>query len=489
MKVTVENKKGLEKDIKVFIDKKTISGYLEEKYEEIKKDVVLKGFRPGKVPTEILKRQFGKAVYGEVIDKVLKDTTTKALEDNKIKPAGQPKIDLKSFGEGKDLEYTISVTELPNVEVGSLKDLKVDEYFVKIDPKETDKRIDQIAKTQKNFKDAEESYAAKVGDLVIFDYKATVDGKDFKGNEGKNTQLELGKDLFIKGFDKQLEGVKNKQDKKVEVKLPENFPEKEVANKPAVFECKITAVKKPEDTKIDDNFAKNLGAKDLNNLKELISKQINDEFKNSLEMISKKQILEQIEKQKLDQLPANLIEQELNLLAQGMKEEEKKKNMKYFEEQAKKRIKTGLILNAFGEKNKIKVSQEELNAEIQKQFRMMPGQEKMVKEYYEKNPGAIESLRGSIYEEKIIAELKKIAKVNKKEISKEEAEKILKEENEKNLKEQEKLAKLSEGADDKVKEKKEIKSEDKKEKKTAKPSKAPKKVAKKTKSTKKVSKK
>ncbi len=489
MKVTVENKKGLEKDIKVFIDKKTISGYLEEKYEEIKKDVVLKGFRPGKVPTEILKRQFGKAVYGEVIDKVLKDTTTKALEDNKIKPAGQPKIDLKSFGEGKDLEYTISVTELPNVEIGSLKDLKVDEYVVKIDPKETDKRIDQIAKTQKNFKDAEESYAAKVGDLVVFDYKATVDGKDFKGNEGKNTQLELGKDLFIKGFDKQLEGVKNKQDKKVDVKLPENFPEKEVANKSAVFECKITAVKKPEETKIDDNFAKNLGAKDLNNLKELISKQINDEFKNSLEMISKKQILEQIEKQKLDQLPANLIEQEVNLLAQGMKEEEKKKNMKYFEEQAKKRIKTGLILNAFGEKNKIKVSQEELNAEIQKQFRMMPGQEKMVKEYYEKNPGAIESLRGSIYEEKIIGELKKIAKVNKKEISKEEAEKILKEENEKNLKEQEKLAKLSEGADDKVKEKKEVKSEDKKEKKIAKPSKAPKKVAKKTKSTKKVSKK
>ncbi len=489
MKVTVENKKGLEKDIKVFIDKKTISGYLEEKYEEIKKDVVLKGFRPGKVPTEILKRQFGKAVYGEVIDKVLKDTTTKALEDNKIKPAGQPKIDLKSFGEGKDLEYTISVTELPNVEVGSLKDLKVDEYVVKIDPKETDKRIDQIAKTQKNFKDAEESYAAKVGDLVVFDYKATVDGKDFKGNEGKNTQLELGKDLFIKGFDKQLEGVKNKQDKKVEVKLPENFPEKDVANKSAAFECKITAVKKPEETKIDDNFAKNLGAKDLNNLKELISKQINDEFKNSLEMISKKQILEQIEKQKLDQLPANLIEQEVNILSQGMKEEEKKKNMKYFEEQAKKRIKTGLILNAFGEKNKIKVSQEELNAEIQKQFRMMPGQEKMVKEYYEKNPGAIESLRGSIYEEKIIGELKKIAKVNKKEISKEEAEKILKEENEKNLKEQEKLAKLSQGTDDKVKEKKEVKSEDKKEKKTAKPTKAPKKVAKKTKSTKKVSKK
>ena len=120
MKVTVENKKGLQKDLKVFIDKNTISGYLDEKYEEIRKDVVLKGFRPGKVPTEILKRQFGKAVYGEVIDKVLKDSTTKALEENKIKPAGQPKIDLKSFGEGKDLEYIISVTELPNIDVSSI---------------------------------------------------------------------------------------------------------------------------------------------------------------------------------------------------------------------------------------------------------------------------------------------------------------------------------------------------------------------------------
>ena len=178
MKVTVENKKGLNKDLKIFIDKETMNSYMDEKYEEIKATVNLKGFRPGKVPKEILKRQFGKAVFGEVLDKVLKDTSTKALEEKKIKPAGQPKIDLKSFGEGKDLEYTISVTELPNVEVGSLKDLKVDEYVVKIDPKETDKRIDQIAKTQKNFKDAEESYVAKVGDLVVFDYKATVDSKD-----------------------------------------------------------------------------------------------------------------------------------------------------------------------------------------------------------------------------------------------------------------------------------------------------------------------
>ena len=461
MKVTIENKKGLQKNLKVFIDKKTISGYLDDKYEEIRKDVVLKGFRPGKVPTEILKRQFGKAVYGEVIDKVLKDSTTKALEENKIKPAGQPKIDLKSFGEGKDLEYTISVTELPKIDVSTVSKIKVDEYEVKIDAKETVKRIEQIAKNQNNFKDAVENYAAKNKDLVIFDYKATVDGNPFEGNEGKNTQLVLGKDLFIKGFDKQLEGVKKNDTKNVEVNLPENFPKKELVNKKAIFECKINAVKIPEDVKIDDDFAKTLGAKDLNNLKELISKQINDEFKNSLDLISKRQILEQIEKQKLQDLPQNLIEQEIQILSQGMKEDELKKNKKSLEEQAQKRIKTGLILNAFGEKNNIKVSPDEVNAEIQKQLRMMPGQEKMVKEYYEKNPAALDSIRGSIYEEKIINEIKKSAKINKKQISKTEAEKILKEENEKNLKEQEKLAKHNHDHDHDHDDKK--KSSDKKE--------------------------
>ena len=440
MKVTVENKKGLEKDIKVFIDKKTISEYLNEKYEEIKKDVVLKGFRPGKVPTEIIKRQFGKSVYGEVIDKVLKDSTTKVLKEKNIKPAGQPKIDLKTFGEGKDLEYIISVTEMPNIEIGLLNNIKFDEYTVKIDSKETDKRIKQISKNQNNFKDAKEEYASKKEDLVIFDYKATVDGKDFNGNEGKNTQIVIGKDLFIKGFDEQLINVKKNQHKMVEVTLPENFPEKQVANKKANFECIIINVKQPEEVKINDEFAKNLGATDLNNLKELISKQINDEFTNSLNIITKKQILEQVEKQKINELPKNLIDHEVKILSEGMKEDEIKKNKKYLEEQAKKRIKTGLILNAFGEKNNIKVTQEELNSEIQKQFRMMPGQEKIVKEYYEKNPAAIDSLRGSIYEEKIIEEIKKNAKVNKKEISKDEAENILKKENERNLKDQENLS-------------------------------------------------
>ncbi|MDB3903334.1 trigger factor [Candidatus Pelagibacter sp.] len=427
MKVTVENKKGLNKDIKVFIDKKTMISYMDEKYEEIKKTVNLKGFRPGKVPKEVLKRQFGQAIFSEVLDKVLKDTSVKALEDNKIKPAGQPKLDLKTYGEDKDLEYVISVTELPKVELKSVENIKFDEYSVKIDTKETDKRIKEIAKSQNNFKEVAADVMAVDENLVIFDYKATIDGKDFKGGEGKNTQLILGKDLFIKGFDKQLIGVKKNDEKSVDVTLPENYPQKEYANKNANFICKIIEVKKSEEVKIDDVFAKNLGAKDLADLKVLVSKQINDEYRNSLDKLAKTQILKEIENFKVDEIPENLIEEEIKILSQGMTEEDSKKSRKNFEEIAKKRIKVGLILNEFGEQNKIKVTEQEVQAEVQKQLRMMPGQEKMVMEFYQKNPSALASLRGTVYEEKIIDLIKTKAKPSKKEISKEEAEKILKE--------------------------------------------------------------
>ena len=427
MKVTIENIKGLNKDLKVLIDKETMNSYMDEKYEEIKGTINLKGFRPGKVPREVLKRQFGKAIFGEVLDKVLKDTSTKALEDNKIKPAGQPKLDLKTYGEDKELEYVLSVTELPKVEVKSLENIKFDQYSVKIDNSETDKRIKEIAKNQPSFKEASAETKAKEGDLVILDYKATVDGKEFKGSEGKNTQLTLGKDLFLKGFDKQLIGAKKDDQKIVEATLPENFPEKELVNKKAKFDCKIINVKNPEEIKIDDEFAKNLGAKDLNDLKTLISKQINDEYKNSLDQLSKNQILKEIEKIKVDEIPENLIEEEIKILSQGMSDEEAKKSKSKFTETAKTRIKTGLILNEFGEQNKIQVSEQEIQAEVQKQLRMMPGQEKMVMDFYQKNPSAVASLRGTVYEEKILNLIKEKAKPNKKEITKEEAEKILKE--------------------------------------------------------------
>ena len=426
MKVTVDSKKGLKTNLKVFVEKKTIEEKMEVRLTELSKTVNLKGFRPGKVPADVLKRQFGKAVYGEVLDQILKETSTKAIEEKKIKVAGQPKLDLKSYGEGKDLNYTLEIDELPSIKLKSIENIKFIDYEIKVTEKEIEKRIDDIAKNQNNFKDKNENETAKNGDLVAFDYDATIENKSFEGGQGKNTQIVLGKDLFIKGFDKQLLGVKKNQVKEVAATLPENYPKKEFVNKKANFKCKILNVKKPETVKVDDQFAKNLGAKDLKDLKQLTNKQIENQYKMSLEELSKEKILNQLETMHDVQLPDNLVQQELTIISQNLKKEDKEKNKKESEKIAKKRIKLGLILNELGEQNNLKVDEQELRNEIQKQVHSMPGQQKQVLEYYQKNPSATTSLRGSIYEEKIINLIKQKSKETKKTISIKEAEEIIK---------------------------------------------------------------
>ena len=426
MKVTVDSKKGLKTNLKVFVEKKTIEEKMGVRLTELSKTVNLKGFRPGKVPADVLKRQFGKAVYGEVLDQILKETSTKAIEEKKIKVAGQPKLDLKSYGEGKDLNYTLEIDELPSIKLKSIENIKFIDYEIKVTEKEIEKRIDDIAKNQNNFKDKNENETAKNGDLVAFDYDATIENKSFEGGQGKNTQIVLGKDLFIKGFDKQLLGVKKNQVKEVAATLPENYPKKEFVNKKANFKCKILNVKKPETVKVDDQFAKNLGAKDLKDLKQLTNKQIENQYKMSLEELSKENILNQLETMHDVQLPDNLVQQELTIISQHLKKEDKEKNKKESEKIAKKRIKLGLILNELGEQNNLKVDEQELRNEIQKQVHSMPGQQKQVLEYYQKNPSATTSLRGSIYEEKIINLIKQKSKQTKKTISIKEAEEIIK---------------------------------------------------------------
>ena len=431
MKVTVESKKGLKTNLRVFIDKKIIADKIASRLDELSKTVNMKGFRPGKVPIDVLKRQFGKAVYGEVLENVLKETSTKAIEDKKIKVAGQPKLDLKSHGEGKDLDYTLEVDELPTIKLEPVENIKFTDYEIKITDANVKNRVDDIAKNQDNFKDKNENETAKDGYMVVFDYLATIDGKNFEGGEGKNTQIVLGKDLFIKGFDEKLKGVKKSIEKDIETTLPENYPKKEFANKKAIFKCKILNIKKPEPITIDDQFAKSLGAKDLNDLKQLVVKQMQDQYKMGLDAIAKENILEQIEKLHNFDLPKNLIQQELSIMTQGLKDDELDKNKIKAENIAKKRIKLGLVLNEFGEKNNLKVDEQELRAEIQKQVQSMPGQQKQVLEYYQKNPSAASSLRGSIYEDKIINFIKQKAKKTLKNISSDEAENILKLEHEK----------------------------------------------------------
>jgi len=425
MKVEIKSKKGLRTILSVIVDKKSIQTKMEEKLGELQKEVALKGFRPGKVPPAVIKSQFGKSIYGEVVDKILRETSSKAIDEKKLKVAGQPKIDLKQFGEGKDLNYELQIDCLPRVTLKNFDKFKAINFKVKIEDKIIEEKLKEIANQNKQFEDKDENEKAINGDQVIFDYSATVDGNKFEGSEGKGVQLELGKNLFLKGFDEQLVGSKRGEQKILDAMLPANHPKKELANKNTKFECKIINVKKPKASKIDDEFAKLMGAKDTKDLKSLIEKQISGQYSQALNSITKKEILDQIEKNHHVDLPQNLIDQEISIMTQNLKPEEKEKHKSNNEKLAKSRIKLGLLLNEYGEKNNLKVSDDEVKAEIQKQIKGMPGQEKMVLEYYQKNPSASQSLKGSLYEEKIIELIKTKINLSTKEINSKEAEKII----------------------------------------------------------------
>ncbi len=425
MKIEVQSKKGLKTILSVVVDKKTIQLKMNERLSELQKEVSLKGFRPGKVPASVIKSQFGKSVYGEVIDKLLRETSTKAISEKKLKIAGQPKIDLKQFGEGKDLNYELQIDLLPNIILKPFDKFKDNEYKIKIEKKIIDEKLKEISQQNKQFIDKNENEKSSIGDQIIFNYSATVDEKKFEGSEGKGVQIELGKDLFLKGFDEQLVGIKKGDKKLVEAFLPANHPKKDLANKKTKFECVIINVKKAIESKLDDKFAQTMGAKNISDLKLLIEKQISSQYTQALNSITKKEILDQIERSHDLDLPKNLIDQEIEVMTRNLKPEDKHKHKLNNEKIAKSRIKLGLLLNEFGEKNNLKVSDEEVKNEIQKQIKGMPGQEKMVLDYYQKNPSASQSLRGSLYEEKIINLIKSKIKLKSIELETKEAEKII----------------------------------------------------------------
>ena len=474
MKVTVSESKGLKINLNVLVKKQEIDKKIEERTLELQKTVSLKGFRPGKAPIDLLKKQFGQALYGEVVEKILQDNTFQALNDNKIKPAGQPKIEIKSSGEEKDLEYIITVEKTPEIKKIELDKIALTDYKLKIEKKDLDDRINLLAEGQKKYVNKKESETSVKGDLVVFDFEATVNGKAFEGNKGEKVQIILGKELFIKGFDEQLLVCKAGDKVNVKINLPENYPNKELANKTAIFNCKIIEVKKSESVVIDDQFAKNLGAKDLNDLKTLLEKQLSREQSSITETIVRKEILDYLDKNCKFDLPEDMVKNEQEIVRHSFIHEKAHKDephddhkhghdhsdIKLTKEEendvldiSTRRVKLALVLNQIGEDYKVQVTTQELQQELQKQMSMYPGQEKQIRDYYQKNPSEITRLRGPIYEDKIVELVKSKAKITVKEVNKKELEELVKDLSS-DLK-----SKSSKSSDDNSK--KETKSEDK----------------------------
>jgi trigger factor len=444
MKVTVTSSKGLHSDLKIIVDAKEIEKKIESRLVELKDKINLKGFRPGKAPIVLLKKQFGASVYGEVAEKVLQESTFEALKEKKITPASQPKIEIQTSGEGKNLEFTISVEQVPEIKKLEIEKISLTKYEVKPEKKEVDDRIKNLAEANKKYVEKKEKSSNE--DLIIFDFEATVEGKSFEGNKGEKLQIILGKDLFIPGFDSQLVGIGKGEEKIVKVNLPENYPNKDLAGKPSEFKCKIIEVKKPESQKIDDDFAKNFGAKDLKDLEGMVEKQIAKEFESITEQLLKKDILDDLDKKFDFELPKALLDEEIHNVEHALIHEKmdelKAKGEKFSHDHdhdkiklsesdkksaltiAKRRVKLALLLNKTGEENNIKVTAEELKVELEKQLRNYPGQEKNIREFYQKNPAELMKLRGPVFEDKVIELITGKAKITKKVLSKEELLKI-----------------------------------------------------------------
>jgi trigger factor len=441
MQVTETARDGLKRTLQVVVERKDLDERFSVRLDALKDQVQLKGFRKGKVPTPHLKKLYGKAVMQEVIEQTVTDTSQKAIKERNERPAQTPKVELVGGADGafekiiageQDLAYSMSFEVLPPIPVADLTTLKLEQLVADVDDGAVDQAIKDLSERNTTF-EPEEGRAAAEGDLVNMDFVGKIDGETFDGGSAEGASLVIGKKQFIPGFEEGLIGIKAGDNRTVSATFPAEYPMKNLAGKTAAFDVTAKAVSRPLIPDIDDAFAVGLGAEDLPKLKELVGAQIKREYEQASRMKLKREILDALDKAHTFELPASLVDFEFNniwsqyendLKARGktMADEGKTEDSAKAEYRgiAERRVRLGLVIGEIGEKNKLSVSQDELRRALIEQARRYPGQEKMVYEYFEKTPGALQELRAPIFEDKVIDHVIATAKPVEKKVSKDE---------------------------------------------------------------------
>lgn len=427
---------GLSKTFAITVPKEDLDSKLEAKIKEMQPQVSLKGFRPGKVPVSHIRKMFGQSIMKDVVEETVNETTQQAINDNKIRPAGQPQVDLRANGEdvtqGKaDLEYQLTVESIPDFEPVDPETLKFTRLTHEADEKELEEEVAKLGEGQKSYKKKAKTAKAKKGDAVLIDFIGTVDGEAFDGGTMEGHQLVLGSGTFIPGFEDQLIGAKADDELDVKVTFPDPYQAADLAGKDAVFSTRVIEVQGEKDAVIDDEFAQKFGLADLEALKAAVS----DQYKSQLEMQSrmklKRAILDELDKKHKFELPPQMVEAEFSNIwtqvqsekeAGQLDEDDAKKSDKQLEKDyrkiAERRVRLGLVLAEMGQKQEIQISNEELQQAMIAEARQYPGQEQQVIEFYQKNPQAIAQLRAPIYEEKVVDLIIEKAKVTDKKVTK-----------------------------------------------------------------------
>jgi trigger factor len=430
--------KKLKKDYQIIVSYAMIDERIDAEVLKIQKTYKIKGFRPGQVPVDVIKQKYESSIMAEESQKIINETSKKIVDENELKLALAPKVDVETFEPKKDFKYTVSMELFPEVPQIELDKLKLVKKEVAVAQKDIDEAKLKITANHKEWDKKDDSYKAKKGDAVNIDYVGKIDGKEFDGGSAKGHQLEIGSKSFIDNFEDQLVGKKAGDEVKVKVKFPKEYHSADFAGKKAEFEVKVNSILVTKELKIDNKFVKEkFGVDDVKKFEEEISKQISSGYESMSRSLFKKDLFDLLNKKFNFELPSGLVEEQLERVWAEIEQEIKqnpdkfkneKEENKAKEEKRKlsdKMVRSGIILSNISQENKITVADNEIMSEVNKKAAQFPGQEQMVADYYQKNPQAVQEIRGMLLEEKVVTFILGKAKVEIKKTSLKDLEKEL----------------------------------------------------------------
>jgi len=432
MQVVETKNEGLSREYTITLLASEIEEKVGVRLEDIRKTANIPGFRPGKVPAGLLKQRYGQSVMGEVLEQAVGESSRKAIEENTLRPAMQPNIEIVKFEEGQDLEYKMALEVLPEIQPMDFSKIEVERLVVKVADKEVDETIDRLAKQYRQSEPIKRARKSKKGDVLVIDFKGMIDGEVFEGGSAEGHNLELGSEQFIPGFEKQLIGSKAGESVSVNVSFPEDYGAETLAGKDAVFEVDVKEIREMVDSAIDDEFAKNLGQESLEELRKSISERLGQDYAGLSRERLKRDLLDVLEKGHSFEVPPGMVDAEFESIwaqyeetrkQQGADEDTDKSEDEIKEEYRKisgRRVQLGLLLTEVGSSNNVEVSAEEVNRALMTEAQKYPGREKDFIELYRNNPEAMASMRAPIFEEKVVDFILELAKVNDREVSVEE---------------------------------------------------------------------
>ena len=436
MQIDETTNEGLKRAYTLTIPAKDIAARIDSEVKKIAPQVRMPGFRPGKVPANLVKKMHGDALHSDALNATVRESVDQLMREKELRPATQPQVELgENYKEGTDAKVSVALEVLPKIDAPSTDGLKLEKLNVPVSDDQVDEQLAKLAEQQKSFKDAAKTKKAGDGDQVVIDFVGKIDGVEFNGGAAENQPLTIGEGRFIPGFEEQLKGVKTGDEKTIEVTFPADYPAADLKGKDATFDVTVRQVKVPTETKADDEFAKSLGLEGIDKLKELLRGQIEQELNGLTRTQMKRQLLDALAAGHDFDVPPSMVDAEFNqiwqqLQAEAARDEDPAKAMKEIDAEkddyrriAERRVRLGLLLSEIGAANGVEVSAQEMDMLLRQEIQRVPeDQRQQFIDYVRNEPMAQAQLRAPLYEEKVVDFLFDKAEVTEREVTREELE-------------------------------------------------------------------